>query len=369
MFAKGSDRRGRSLSRVTIAIVLVITVVVSVYFAAPTKALDVTFPSLPASGTLGSTYSFQVKVDIADMELLPMQSVNLYIYKPDARATYEATCANLPPYTTTTPYTMITATGTSGTAGTISITAAADSTWGYIYGYGGYVTWQGGGYNFFQPSGYGYGYGYIRGGTSLTYSINWTSPSSWPAGNYKAEIKLTADGQTFTKTSSEFILSSSGIAGRVALEGRPQGPAWVIPATVQLWEVGADRTSASPIATHNVTTNNDGSFEIGISPGNYDITIKGSHTLRNLAGNVVINTGALTDVDFGTLIEGDCWGAGGVPDNIVDISDYSAILYSFGTMSGYDRWVATCDLNQDGVVDVADYSIALFNFGQTGVSP
>lgn len=67
--------------------------------------------------------------------------------------------------------------------------------------------------------------------------------------------------------------------------------------------------------------------------------------------------------------EGDCWGAGGVPDNMVDISDYSAILYSFGTMSGHDQWVATCGLNQDGVVDIADYSIVLFNFGRMGVAP
>ena len=361
MFPKRGDMRNKRLSRVAIAAVLVISIAVSVFFAAPTKALDVTFPSLPTSGTLGSTYSFQVKVDIADTELLPMQTVNLYIYKPDARATYEATCANLPLDTTVTPYTSITATGTSGTCGTVSITASA-SNWFYSYGYG-YAVWEGTSHYF------GYGYGYGTGTASITYNVDWTSPLDWPAADYRVEVKLTANGQTFTRTSTEFILSSSGVAGRVAMEGRPQGPAWVISATVQLWEVGADRTSASPIATYNVTTSNDGSFEIGAAPGNYDITIKGSHTLRNLVGNVAITQDAMTEVNFGTLTEGDCWGAGGVPDNIVDISDYSAILYSFGMMSGYDQWVATCDLNQDGVVDIADYSIVLFNFGQTGVAP
>ena len=352
----------KRLARVVTAVTLIIAVAVSVFFAAPTKALDMTFPLFPTSGTLSSTYSFQVKLDIADPEILPIQSVNLYIYKQDERATYEATCANLPLETTTTPHTAITATGTSDTSGTVSITAIASN---WFYGYGlGYAVW-GETYYF----GYGYGFGYGTGTTSITYNVDWTPPQDWPAANYKAEVKLTADGQTFTKASNNFTLYSNGIVGSVAMEGRPQGPAWVTSATVQLWEVDADRTSASPIATYNVTIGNDGSFEIGIAPGNYDITIKGAHTLRNLAANVGITQDTMTNVDFGTLKEGDCWGAGNVPDNIIDISDYSAILYSFGTMSGHDNWVATCDLNRDGVVDIADYSIVLFNFGQMGVAP
>ncbi len=340
------------------------SIAISMWFATPTKALDMTFPSLPTSGTLGSTYSFQVTVDIADSELLPIQNINLYVYKSDARVTYEATFANLPLATTTSPYTSITATGTSGTSGTVSITASA-SNWLRGYGYG-YAAWEGTA----QYFGYGYGYGYGAGTASITYNVDWTPPLDWPAANYKVEVKLTANGQTFTEISNEFVLYNNGITGSVAMQARSQGPAWVISATVQLWEVGADRTSASPLATYNVTTGNDGSFEItNIPPSNYDITIKGAHTLRNLAGNVGITQGAMTGVDFGTLTEGDGWGAGDAPDNIVDISDYSAILYSFGSMSGDGNWIVTCDLNQDGVVDIADYSIVLANFGQTGVAP
>ncbi len=60
--------RDKSLPKIAIAIVLVMSIAISMWFATPTKALDMTFPSLPTSGTLGSTYSFQVTVDIADSE-------------------------------------------------------------------------------------------------------------------------------------------------------------------------------------------------------------------------------------------------------------------------------------------------------------
>jgi len=83
---------------------------------------------------------------------------------------------------------------------------------------------------------------------------------------------------------------------------------------------------------------------------------------------VTITVGTSTPVDFGTLIEGDCWGDGG-PDNVIDGADYSAILFTFGTYPGHADFVASCDVNQDGVVDGFDYSIILFNFGEAGVEP
>ncbi len=350
--------QSKRLFRIVIAIILVIGVAASLWYASPTRAFEMTYLSLP-SGTFGSTHSFSVKVEIFDGELLPIQSINLYIYN-STDPNHRVSCTNLPLNGGGTKSYSSTDTG----GGAVNVTAGATN-WVASYGYG-YAMWQGQGYSFSQAGGYGYGGGIA----SITYAVTWTSPIDWPPGNYKVDVQLTADSITFTKTSSEFMLYNSGIRGRVAMEARPQGPAWVTSATVQLWAVGVNRTSASPIATYNVTTRNDGSFEIGgIAPGNYDITIKGTHTLRNLFGNVGIVSGVMTNVDFGTLREGDCGGTGGMPDNIVDISDYSAILYSFGTMSGHNRWVVTCDLNQDGVVDIADYSIVLFSFGQMGVAP
>ena len=78
----------KRLSRVMMAAFLVLAVAASLWFTSPVSALEISFPSLPSSGTLGSTYSFQIKVSIEDQELLPIQSIDLKIYNVDNPATY-----------------------------------------------------------------------------------------------------------------------------------------------------------------------------------------------------------------------------------------------------------------------------------------
>jgi len=192
----------KRLSKIAIPIVLVLAVAASLWFAspAPVKAFDITFPTLPSSGTLGATYSFTVKIEISDTELLPIQSANLTIYNLTDPATYKATCTDLPLSTDSKSYT-----GDVTGGGAVTIVATAEATWAYTYGYG-YVAWEGTAF----PFGYGYGYGYSpgTGTTSITYDVTWTSPPGWPEGGYKAEVKVTANTTTFTETSSQFTLSA-----------------------------------------------------------------------------------------------------------------------------------------------------------------
>lgn len=354
----------KSLPRLATAVTLVALVAASLWYAAPARALEVNFPSLPASGITGGTYSFTLEITIAEAELFPIDSIDLGIYNVAAPGTYVATAANLPLASGAKNYTSAQTGG-----GAVAVTASAAPTWGIGYGPGS-ASWQGYGYSFFAPGGYGYGYRSSSGAASITYSVNWTPPVSWPVGVYKAKATIAANSETFTKTSAQITLSlGGGIAGEVLLQSRGAAPGndWVTPVTVNLWAVGADRNTATPVATYNVTTSDNGTFEItGITPNSYDITVKGSHTLSKLTGNKLISAGALTTVNWGTLIEGDAWGPGNQPDNLIDISDYSAILYAFGAQGGDPEWVETCDLNEDTVVDISDYSIVLYNFGQSG---
>ncbi|GAI45803.1 unnamed protein product [marine sediment metagenome] len=94
----------KNFARVAIAAILVVAIGTSLWYASPTKALEITFPSLP-SGTVGSTHTFSVKVSIADADVYPIESVNLYIYNMNAPNTYRASCTNLPLTSTTTRYT------------------------------------------------------------------------------------------------------------------------------------------------------------------------------------------------------------------------------------------------------------------------
>jgi len=205
----------KGLYKFALPVFLVIAIAASLWFATPTKAVDITFPSLPSTGTLGSTYTFTVKVNIEDQDLLPIQDIDMYIFQNGdyTRTTSprKATLADLPLTSTSRSYTNA---QTSG--GAASVTASASSGWtsGYTYGTG-YAAWNGDGYSFGQT----YGYGYGSGASYITYTVVWTSPSSWPAANYKVELALTATGpdlnKTFIETSSAFALSaaSSGVIG------------------------------------------------------------------------------------------------------------------------------------------------------------
>ncbi len=198
----------KSRYRAVVAIALVVAVTISLWFAAPVLAFTIDIDN-PASGTLGTDYSFTVDVNIEDTGLLPIQSVDLEIYNT-GDPTKKAICTDLPLTTATHIYTSAQTGG-----GAVSVEATADPSWGYGYGYG-YAQWEGYGYYFFPPGGYGYGYGgygygygYGYAPTSITYEVTWTPPSAsnW-AGTYRIDVEIVANGTTFTKTSSAFTLSA-----------------------------------------------------------------------------------------------------------------------------------------------------------------
>jgi PGF-pre-PGF domain-containing protein len=196
--------------RLAIPIFLVIVVATSLWFASPTQALTIDITN-PSSGTLGSTHTFSVTVNIQDLDLIPITGINLYIFKngsyTNTNSPYKATLADLPLSSTSKSYTSAQTGG-----GAATVTASTSTGWGYAYQAGtGYAIWEGTGYSFIPATGYGYGYG--GGATYITYNISWTSPSSWPVGNYKIETKITAANHSFTKTGSAFTLSAAAAGG------------------------------------------------------------------------------------------------------------------------------------------------------------
>ncbi len=214
----------KSLYRLALPVFLVIAVAASLWYASPTKALEIDFASLPSGQTLGSTHTFTVTVNIEDHDLIPITSINLYIFQngdyTSATSPRKATLADLPLTSTTKSYLSI---QTGGGAATVA--ASASSGWGYGYQYGaGYAAWQGGGYTFGQVFGYGYG----GSATYITYTVSWTSPSTWPTDNYKVEVQLTASGpdltKTFTETSDAFALYTPSTAEGPTVGGSGGAP-------------------------------------------------------------------------------------------------------------------------------------------------
>jgi subtilisin family serine protease len=65
-------------------------------------------------------------------------------------------------------------------------------------------------------------------------------------------------------------------------------------------------------------------------------------------------------------IAGDVTGVvSGVPDDIVDVRDFTAIAHKFGTRISGQGWDANIDVNSDGVVNMRDVGIGCKNFGKT----
>ncbi len=197
----------KKLSKLAVPIVLVCAVAASLWFAAPLPARAFTISiTKPPTGTLGQTHSFSVTIDIITQELVPIQSINMEIYKNSSPSIYKATCNNLP---LTPGATKNYTTGQTG-GGAVSVTASSPSNnWAYFYSTSLKTYWQGTGYNF-APT---YGYGYQIGAARITYSGTWTSPSSWPAGtDYKIKIAVNAASstlsETFVETSSSFTLNA-----------------------------------------------------------------------------------------------------------------------------------------------------------------
>ena len=175
--------------RVAISILLVVGIASSLWLASPTPVqaltIDVTHPS---TATIGSPFQITVLVTVESADILPIQSAYLDIQSSTSPGTYKARCTNLP--LTNGTSTSISALGTSGTKGTVSVAALTGSNWGYGYtagsrsgyGYGYGIGW--GTHNLGTGYGYGYGYGgaYTGGATTITYTVNWTPPSDWPTG-------------------------------------------------------------------------------------------------------------------------------------------------------------------------------------------
>ena len=258
----------KSFARVALAVILVITVGASLWFASPSpvKAIDITFPSLPASATLGQSTTFYVKISVQDVDLLPVYSVNLQIYDVATSSTYTANCTGLPLVDGVSRTYSAAQTG----GGQVIVTTSTATKWGYAFGNRGLY-----GYSYQQGSvdhnignswGYGYNAGSYVGSTSVTFTVAWTPPSSWPEGSYK--VKATAYGGT--GTSYQFYDSSDSISlsAASAAQGASSPGAGVEPPPEPDIKDVSNIVSGDGVFTDAATLESgDGKVEISIDKG------------------------------------------------------------------------------------------------------
>lgn len=195
----------QGLSRVAISVAIVLAIVAGLWAASPAQALNITFPSLP-SGNLGRTHTFQVRIEVQNVDLLPIKSIDLDVYN-SSQPSYNFSLTNLR---------LTTGSNTHTTGiGSVNVSAVTGAGWGRAsasrrgYGYG-YTTGWGYQYGTGTDFGYGYAYDSYIGTTDITYTIAWTPPAAWPSGTYEILVRVSVNGGAAltTPTPPTFTLST-----------------------------------------------------------------------------------------------------------------------------------------------------------------
>jgi len=140
----------------------------------------------------------------------------------------------------------------------------------------------------------------------------------------------------------------------------PGDPTWETPLVVRFFDNSTKvEMDGSPI---NITTDAYGDFTVGgIVPGSYDIGIKNFTSLSELVANVTMNAGALTEVDFGVLLEGDANN-----DDYISGGDYSRLSAAWMSYPGLENWNPNVDFNRDRYISGGDYSLLSSSWLQYG---
>jgi len=184
----------------------------------PASAMTIDLTS-PSSAVAGTVASFNVVLNVTALDKLPVSNVQMDIFNVN-NAAYRDTFTNLP-LNTTSP--AVVYHSTTDSTHNLSVLAIAATGWGNNQGGTATARWgddgTGSGNHTF---GTGYGWGYSVGGnyigvTSISYPVNWTVPAGFPAGTYKAQIRVDSGSTsgtpyTYVKDGTTFNVTSSAAA-------------------------------------------------------------------------------------------------------------------------------------------------------------
>ncbi len=187
----------------------------------------------------------------------------------------------------------------------------------------------------------------FSGTDSFTYVANDGAGNSAPA-----TVTITVNAE-----------ETASLSGSVTLQ-RPGAPApndqWVVPLTVDLYEVGA----ATPAFQFTPTTDDSGNFSLsGVEPGTYEVAVKNSHTLQ-VVQELTLLPGDNGPFDFGTLAEGDA-----NDNNQIRLNDFAILSLSLNKTPGQSGYNANADFNNDGNVRLNDFALLSPNLNTSGQVP
>ena len=175
-----------------------------------------------------------------------------------------------------------------------------------------------------------------------------------------------ADGATYSFAAdvtlyAQWTLNTASVNITVTLQGTGRPSAgFMVPLTVNILRTSDNFTLYS--FTENMTrvglTDSASAVISGITPGTYNISVVAAHSLTNVKKGVVITTPS-TDVNMGTLLEGDADGS-----NVVNLGDFSLLAKAYGKSTGESGFDSRTDFDCSGTVNLSDFSLLAINYGK-----
>lgn len=111
------------------------------------------------------------------------------------------------------------------------------------------------------------------------------------------------------------------------------------------------------LKSQDFITNDDGTYEIYVIPGTYDILLDKDGYLDHIYTSKLVNNGDIVDLGYKELYAGDF-----NKDGCIQIVDMAMILNVYGTDSTSSDYKLEMDFNEDGQIQIFDLSVFLRNY-------
>ena len=128
-------------------------------------------------------------------------------------------------------------------------------------------------------------------------------------------------------------------------------------ATVSVNGMDNVHSNLMTLESQDFVTNDDGTYEINVIPGTYDILLDKAGYLDHIYKTRAVNAGDVIDLGYKELYAGDV-----NKDGNIQLQDLSLILNVFGKNNTDSQYDIKFDFNEDGQIQLQDYSLALNNF-------
>ena len=135
-------------------------------------------------------------------------------------------------------------------------------------------------------------------------------------------------------------------------------------ATITVYQTDDTRDENAAVNARDIVeqieTNDDGTFELVLDPGTYDVVITKPGYLEYRITDIDVTDGLGVEVDDIELIAGDVDGTGEIEiDDLVNMNDNFGVVITDDNRADKEKY----DLNGDGKVDATDRNILKANYG------